>query len=643
MPLQATSGAASYDAFGGGVPAAPPTYIEDVFSTWLYTGTSAAQTITNNIDLSTKGGLFWLKNRTSASFPGNYLFDTERGAANALVTDTTAAQSGGYGNAFTTTGFQFTGGDAATHQSGINYASWTFRKQPKFFDVVTYTGDGASNRAISHNLGSTPGCFIVKRTDAGGTWAVWHRSLGDDYYLALESTQQAYPSSILVRSATSTTFSVGSDATVNASGGTYVAYLFAHNAGGFGLTGTDNVISCGSYTTDGSGNATVNLGYEPQWLMTKASSTTSDWRMFDNMRGFVATGDSNPLAANSSRAEDVGTYGTGINLTSTGFKSNATSASQTFIYIAIRRGPMKVPTDATKVFKPQVVAGSSAYSVGFPTDLCLAGDQSGNALNTVVVYRLAGNNAYFGGTASTAAEQSASVCQFDLQDSFALSYNSNNQARWHFRRAPSFFDEVCYTGTGSSQNVSHNLAAVPELLIIKRRDSTGNWEAAVPSTTAGSFFVGTSGSPISLNTTNGNGGQAAYAWASNTGTATYFNPSGIFWNGNASGGTYVAYLFATCAGVSKVGSVTHVEPTTVSCGFTPRFVMLKSTTSTGTDDLFVFDSARGIVTGNDPYLRLNSTGAENTPFGAGDLIDATADGFIMNGFGGGTYIFLAIA
>jgi hypothetical protein len=71
--------------------------------------------------------------------------------------------------------------------------------------------------------------------------------------------------------------------------------------------------------------------------------------------------------------------------------------------------------------------------------------------------------------------------------------------------------------------------------------------------------------------------------------------------------------------------------------------MLKSTASTGTDDWFVFDSARGIVSGNDPYLRLNSTGAENTPFGAADLIDPTADGFIMNGFGGGNYIFLAIA
>jgi len=56
MPLQATSGAASYDAFGGGVPV-PKNYIEDVFSTWIYAGNGATQTITNGIDLSGKGGL----------------------------------------------------------------------------------------------------------------------------------------------------------------------------------------------------------------------------------------------------------------------------------------------------------------------------------------------------------------------------------------------------------------------------------------------------------------------------------------------------------------------------------------------------------------------------------------------------------
>jgi hypothetical protein len=48
MPLQVTSGAASYDAFGGNGVAVVPNYIEEVFSTFVYTGNGATQTITNN-------------------------------------------------------------------------------------------------------------------------------------------------------------------------------------------------------------------------------------------------------------------------------------------------------------------------------------------------------------------------------------------------------------------------------------------------------------------------------------------------------------------------------------------------------------------------------------------------------------------
>ena len=52
-----------YAGFGGGVSSlltlasGTPTYIDDVFSTFLYDGTSSAQTITNGIDLDGEGGL----------------------------------------------------------------------------------------------------------------------------------------------------------------------------------------------------------------------------------------------------------------------------------------------------------------------------------------------------------------------------------------------------------------------------------------------------------------------------------------------------------------------------------------------------------------------------------------------------------
>ena len=44
-----------------------PTYVENLFSTFLWDGTGSAQTITNNIDLSGEGGLVWIKKRSGSA------------------------------------------------------------------------------------------------------------------------------------------------------------------------------------------------------------------------------------------------------------------------------------------------------------------------------------------------------------------------------------------------------------------------------------------------------------------------------------------------------------------------------------------------------------------------------------------------
>ena len=223
-------------------------YIEDVFSTYLYTGNSSTQTITNGIDLSTYGGLVWLKNRTAdgSYTAANYVVDSARSSFRSYLitndTNTADAETAGKGvTSVSTTGFVLGTSNISTNTSAVDYVSWTFRKQPKFFDVVTYTGTGA-NRTIAHNLGSVPGSIIVKRTDTTADWAVYHRSLANTQYMVLNTTAAATTGATWWNSTTPTSavFSLGTDASVNASGGTYVVYLFAHDAGGFGLTGTDN-------------------------------------------------------------------------------------------------------------------------------------------------------------------------------------------------------------------------------------------------------------------------------------------------------------------------------------------------------------------------------------------------------------------
>ena len=644
---------------GGGIP----NYIEEVFSTYLYDGTGATQTITNNIDLSTKGGLVWIKNRaTTSGFTFNhFLFDTTRGALNRLITNNTDSSQGTTGTltSFNTNGFSLgaDSGGNVNYGTGTNtYASWTFREQPKFFDVVTYTGDGTSSQTINHNLGASPGCIITKRTDSTGNWTTWHRSFADTKtYIYLNTTA----ASVNVPSAdamtvSSTSFTVGTNQVFgNGSGFVYVAYLFAHDAGGFGLAGTDNVISCGSVTADGSGNLSVNLGYEPQWLMIKASSSTSNWWMRDIMRGMtVSEGGTNygqALYANLSDAESNTSYY--INPNATGFTGTGWVSGVTYIYIAIRRGPMKVPTVGTSVFAPFASSGATGtqLTTNFPVDSGWFDFRGGDSNNASVLDRLRGVPSTstdtaanrFLKTSATAAEATTTVNGYEWWNTgirIGPYYATYSTVYWLFGRAPGFFDEVCYTGTGSNTTQTHNLGAVPELMIVKRRSTAESWFVYAAALGNTKYTL--------LNYNLGVYTDSTF-WNSTTPTVSVFT-LGTNTAVNNSGSTYVAYLFATCAGVSKVGSYTgNGSSQTIACGFTAgsRFVMIKRTDSTG--DWYVWDSARGIVAGNDPHLSLNDGAAEVT---TDDSVDTDNSGFIVNqvaatnvNVSSATYIFLAIA
>jgi hypothetical protein len=625
-------------------------FIEDVMSTTLYTGTGAAQTITNGIDLAGKGGLVWLKARSQASTPN--MTDTVRGAGKLIYPNLTNAEATGtWGvNSFNSNGFGITGADGANNGSGTTYASWTFREQPKFFDVVTFSTTTSSSVPITvnHNLGSVPGCIIVKQTNGAADWFVYHRSLGSSQYLALNSTDQSQNggTSKWASTPTSTSFTLGGDFVQNA---TYVAYLFAHNAGGFGLTGTDNVISCGSFTSNSDGSASVNLGYEPQFLLYKRTDSTGDWILLDTMRGFSQTSGA-MLRPNTSGAEQV-VSGDLWNPTATGFigEPGTFGVSTQNIYIAIRRGPMKVPTTGTSVFSPNATSAATGTTLttGFPVDLSIAQARtSGDPARWEDRLRGANSPNYSGATPtlrsdSTAAETTATITLGWNNTSIQMPsyYGGVSSIFWNFRRAPGFFDEVCYTGTGATQNIPHNLTVKPELWIVKRRNASAFWPVWVNGFETYEYMdLSSSGFKIS-------DGPSNQSFISNS---TQLTIQTAYSSVNASGGTYVAYLFASAPGVSKVGSFTGTGTTQViNCGFTggARFVLIKATSTTG--DWYVWDSARGIVSGNDPYLALNSTAAEVTNT---DWVDTAATGFELSNAGGNlansngvSYIYFSVA
>ena len=640
MPLQATSGAASYDAFGGGA-AAVPNYIEDVFQTWLYSGNGSTQTITTGIDLSTKGGMIWQKPRTTDSYNNDHkVFDTARGQNNVIYPNLTSVEDSGRPLSYTASGFTLNAGSLfyGLNESAKTYASWTFRKQPKFFDVVTWTGDASGNRTLSHALTSTPACIIIKATNATDDWYVYHTSLGTNKWLYLNTTS-AEQSGSIVTAVSSTTFTVSQSNGFNTSGRTYVAYLFAHDAGGFGLTGTDNVISCGSYTGNGSTDGPViDLGYEPQWLLIKSSSAASTaWMLVDNMRGMTVGGADAYLKPNSSDAET-----TSLDLlssTATGFKLTSTLSSvngaNDYIYIAIRRGPMKVPTSGTSVYGIEATNGSAAQIVAtasYPSDLfvCRARDAGyNNWFTSRLTNNLLASN-------STDAEVSNTYWKFDVNAGTKLLDQFNNGIFYNFSRAPNFFDVVCYTGTGSTTTFNHNLGVAPELMLIKSRSDALGWRVYAASAGNTGYLV--------LNANDAFGTSSA-TWNNTSPTSSVFTV-GTTGAVNSSGSTFVAYLFASVSGVSKVGSYTGTGATqTINCGFTggARFVMVKRTDNLGS--WWVWDTARGMVSGTDPRLALNSTSAETNA----DWVYTTSTGFQVVSTNsevnasGGTYIYLAIA
>ena len=435
----------------------------------------------------------------------------------------------------------------------------------------------------------------------------------------------------------------------NTNGGTYVAYLFAHNAGGFGLTGTDNVISCGSYTGNGSTTGTlVNLGFEPQWLLVKMSSNSGYyWELVDNMRGIPTGGNDAVIWPNVSDAEYSG--GQEFDLASNGFypmgaASNSNVSGETYIYIAIRRGPMKVPTLGTSVLNITTSVGTNpAYVSSFPVDFAYRRQITGTSDNYFHT-RLQGAKTLYPNY-NVAEDDDANVT-WDYQNGMFTSTGANaDQYGWLMRRAPSFMDIVCYTGNGTNnRQVTHNLAAIPELVIVKNRSAA--WQWWVYHTGLGNTRNG-----IVLNSTGANQVNVdAFSTDGSAFSSTYFLQSAdwALQPPNANGYTYVVYLFATCPGVSKVGTYTGNGTTqTINCGFTggARFVIIKRTDASG--GWYVYDTVRGMTVLTDPYVFLNSNAVQVATLGS---VTTVSTGFALNSailadinISAGTYIFLAVS
>ena len=593
-----------------------------------------------------EGGLVWFKDRNFAN--NHRLYDTARGVRKYLDSSSTAAEAtnSGSGNsngisAFNSNGFTI-GNDGYINDSSSEFVSWTWRKAPKFFDVVTYTGNGAFSQVINHSLGCEVGAIFIKRTDASANWLCAMRVGTNSYKAMYLNTNDAAVGGNFSPSANTERFVVGGNwngdnvSPINTNGATYVAYVFAHNDGDgeFGPDADQDIIKCGSYTGNGSTTGpTVDLGFEPQWLLIKRATATANWFLVDNMRGLPVGANSNPLFPNSSNAES--TSGAAIDVLPTGFQPKAASifinnSGDTYIYMAIRRGPLAAPESATDVFKVDQGHASNVpnFESGFPVDFGLLRQTSADGFKASA--RL--TEGKYLETSSTAAESSNSNYSFDYQDGWVGSAFGTSYYSWMWKRAPEYFDVVAYSGTGSATTISHNLGVVPEMMWVKARSHAVNWGVYHKDLSAGQYLI--------LNKTNAVDTNSAY-FTTTAPTSSVFSIGVGEYTNQSSSHTYIAYLFATVAGVSKVGSFQgDGGDVTVDCGFTNgcKFILFKDTGSGA--HWRVFDSVRGINSGADPMLSLNLTSAQVT---TSDVVDPTSSGFTALSTSANVYIFYAIA
>lgn len=333
--------------------AASPIYVEDVFKVATYTGTGADQTINTGLNMSGEKGMVIIRDRDNVN--DFVLHDNMRPNLDALLTNSSnAAQAFSTTNAlksFNSNGF--TVGDGASvgnryNTSGRTYVSWSFRKSRRFFDVVTFTGNGWPERLISHSLGVNPGMIWMIPYTLNEYWMVRSPGMGMSGSGALNS---------LLSSATfgawfkyglkeydASSFMVGQDYSQyssNRSSTPYVAYLFADD------TASDGIIRCGTYTGNGSASGpSVSLGWEPQWILIKWIGTTVDgggWMVFDTTRGLSSGGSEAVLRLESTAAQTTAEL---VSISSTGFSItsadvNVNRSGHLFTWVAIRKGPMR--------------------------------------------------------------------------------------------------------------------------------------------------------------------------------------------------------------------------------------------------------------------------------------------------------------
>jgi len=324
---------------GGGVPV----FVDDVFKTKLYTGTAAyGLAVTTGLDYTSGESLIWTKRRIrNDSYDFDHILtNTGRGRKWLVSNKTDGENTTPVVLSLTSTGYTVdTSG--TVNKSGDSYVSWNFKESPGFLDIVQFTGNGSSGlRSINHDLKSTPAFIIARLATGGSQWYCWHKDLtSKNHYILLNGAGAEGNAGAQVWDATDTTFSIHSGIVGNTNNSEYIAYLFADEDARFGTNSNESIIKCGIFPS--SETTTVDMGFEPGWILLKGKDSNSNWAIFDSTRGFGTS------SSASSKAKRLSADLSGPEYENAGFwiesgtpniiRTNGNFSTSNFIYVCISK------------------------------------------------------------------------------------------------------------------------------------------------------------------------------------------------------------------------------------------------------------------------------------------------------------------
>ena len=252
----------------------------------------------------------------------------------------TADNSAGAGATPTAGSVKIDGSNLGSALAGDIAATRISANTTSGFSIVSYTGADVAGNTVAHGLSQAPELIIVKDLWSTEDWQGYDVMGGPTKYIQLNDNG-GYATDTTRWNDTAPTasvFSLGTSDKVNDAGDTYVAYCF-HTIEGYS--------KIGNYTGNGVDNAGpfVYLGFQPAWVLIKATSAARDWWISDNKRDPFNDNDIRILWPNEINAEaNYTNYD--MDYVSNGFKvmgdnNKVNENNTTYLYLAYAESPFK--------------------------------------------------------------------------------------------------------------------------------------------------------------------------------------------------------------------------------------------------------------------------------------------------------------